>query len=529
MTDSFKDLKKMEANYKALNPVSFLSKAADTYPNRTSIIYNELKYTWKQTFQRCIKFASSLKKSGLKNGDVVGIIATNTPELYETHFAVPMAGMILNALNYRLDAKNIAYIIDHSEIRILFVDTEFSSVIKDALSLSKVKPLIIDIEDLDDKDGFGKENYENFLKKGDDNYSYYEPKNEWENISINYTSGTTGLPKGVVYHYRGAYLNAIGNIIEWNMGNHPIYLWTLPMFHCNGWCFPWTLAARAGTNICIRKVTAHNIYNSIYNYKVNYLCGAPIVLSMIVNASEKEKKPFSHVCRVMTAAAPPPAKVLQSMNEMGFEVTHVYGLTEVFGPCVVCKWKDEWNELSEKEQAELKSRQGKEYLLQDKVTVVYQNTMNKVPEDGKTIGEVLIRGNITMKGYLKDDASTKNAFRNGWFHTGDLGVIHEDGYIQLKDRAKDIIISGGENISSIEIEDCLYTFPLIETCAVVAFPDEKWGEIPCAFIELKKGSITTEKEIINYCKDNLAGYKVPKKLYFNKFQKHLQEKYKRWY
>ena len=519
MNDSSQDLNMVEANYKPLNPVSFLEKAADIYPNKTSIIYNDLKYTWQETYERCKKFASSLKKTGLKKGEVVGIVATNTPELYEAHFAVPMAGLVLNALNYRLDAKNIAYIIDHSEIRILFVDTEFSIVVKEAISLSKIKPPIIDIEDLKDQDVFGIESYENFINKGDSTYDYYEPENEWENISINYTSGTTGLPKGVVYHYRGAYLNALGNIIEWNMENHPIYLWTLPMFHCNGWCFPWTLAAKVGTNICIRKVTALNIYNLIFKHKVNYLCGAPIVLSMIVNASEEEKKPLSHICKIMTAAAPPPAKILQSMKEIGFDVTHVYGLTEVFGPCVVCKWKDEWDELSNEDQAELKSRQGKEYLLQDKIKVVYQNTMKEVPKDGVTIGEVLIKGNITMKGYLKDEVSTKNAFRNGWFHTGDLGVIQKDGYLQLKDRAKDIIISGGENISSIEIENCLYTFPSVESCAVVSFPDEKWGEIPCAFIEIKQGYKSTEKEIIDFCKKNLAGFKVPKKIIFQQIPK----------
>ncbi len=519
MGNNFEFLTKNEANYKPLNPISFLYKAEEIFPERLSLIYDEIQYTWKETAIRCRKFASALRKEGLKSGDVVGIVAANTPELYESHFAVPMSGMVLNALNFRLDAKNIAYIIDHSEIKILFVDTEFSSVVKNALSMSKNKPIIIDIIDIKDGIPIGKNNYESFLDGGDEDFIFFEPENEWDNISINYTSGTTGSPKGVVYHYRGAYLNSIGNILEWNMENHPIYLWTLPMFHCNGWCFPWTIAAKAGTNICMRKVTAKNIYDLIFKYKVNYLCGAPIILSMIVNATSDEKKYFSHLCKIMTAASPPPAKVLQSMNEIGFDVTHVYGLTEVFGPCVVCKWKEEWNELSNEEQANLKSRQGKEYLLQDKIKVVFQGTMNDVPNDGETLGEVLIKGNITMKGYLKDKDSTLKAFKNGWFHTGDLGVMHEDGYIQLKDRAKDIIISGGENISSIEIENCLYTNLSVESCAVVAYPDEKWGEIPCAFVELKHGYKTTEEEIISFCKKNLAGFKVPKKVIFQQIPK----------
>ena len=514
-------LEKTDANYQALNPISFLVKAAAVYPNKKSIVYNEIEFTWLETFERCKQVASAFNNIGLLEGDVVGYMAANTPELYEAHFAVPMAGMVLNALNYRLDAKTIAYIIDHSEIKLMVTDKEFSPVISAALQYCQNKPILIDIDDPRAQDGklLGEMSYEQFRITGSTNFKILEPADEWDTISINYTSGTTGSPKGVVYHHRGAYLNALGNAIEWDMNIHPIYLWTLPMFHCNGWCFPWTVAAKVGTNICIRKVSAKAIFDALKYHGVTHLCGAPIVLSMIVNATSSEKKNFDQHCKVMTAAAPPPAKILQSMQEDGFEVTHVYGLTEVYGPCVVSNWKDEWALLNLQQQAILKARQGNPYLVQDGLRVVNVGTMDDVPKDGETIGEVILRGNIMMKGYLKNNSATKEAFKSGWFHTGDLGVLHSDGYLQLKDRAKDIIISGGENISSIEIEDCLYLHDAIASCGVVAKADEKWGEVPYAFIELKPKMKLSKEDLVEHCKQNLAGYKIPKEFIFQNIPK----------
>ena len=514
-------LDKTSANYQALNPISFLAKAAKIYPNKKSIIYGQIEFTWLETFERCTQLASAFKNIGLSKGDVVGYLATNTPELYEAHFCVPMAGMVLNALNYRLDAKTIAYIIDHSEIKLIVTDREFSLVMAAALQLCQNKPIIVDIDDPGAPEGelLGNLSYEQFRITGSTDFETIEPFDEWDTISINYTSGTTGSPKGVVYHYRGAYLNALGNAIEWDMHLHPIYLWTLPMFHCNGWCFPWTIAAKVGTNVCVRRVSAGVIFDSLKSYGVTHLCGAPIVLSMMVNANSSEKKAFDQSCKVMTAAAPPPAKVLQLMQENGFDVTHVYGLTEVYGPCVVSNWKDEWALLDIEKQANLKARQGNSYLVQDGLRVVNVGTMDDVPQDGETIGEVILRGNIMMKGYLKNDFATKEAFKNGWFHTGDLGVLHADGYLQLKDRAKDIIISGGENISSIEIEDCLYLHDAIASCGVVAKPDDKWGEVPCAFIELKPKMNVSEEDLVEHCKQNLASYKIPKEFVFQNIPK----------
>ena len=515
------ELHKYDANYKALNPISFLVKASEVYPKKKSIIYGEIQFTWFETFERCKQLASAFHNIGLVKGDVVGFMATNTPELYEAHFSVPMAGMVLNALNYRLDAKTIAYIIDHSEIKLLVTDKEFSPLIAAALQYCQKKPIIIDIDDPLSPKGklLGELSYEQFRLTGSINFQILEPSDEWDTISINYTSGTTGSPKGVVYHHRGAYLNALGNAIEWDMNVHPIYLWTLPMFHCNGWCFPWTIAAKVGTNVCIRKVSAKEIFYSLNRHRVTHLCGAPIVLSMMVNATSSEKKVFDQNCKVMTAAAPPPAKVLQLMQEDGFEVTHVYGLTEVYGPCVVSNWRDEWVLLDIEQQAKLKARQGNSYLVQDGLRVVSVGTMDDVPKDGETIGEVILRGNIMMKGYLKNETATREAFKNGWFHTGDLGVLHADGYLQLKDRAKDIIISGGENISSIEIEDCLYLHDAIASCGVVAKADEKWGEVPCAFIELKPKMNLSQEELVEHCKQNLAGYKIPKEFIFQNIPK----------
>ena len=510
------DLIKNSANFTPLNPVTFLKKAAYIFPKRKSIVYNDRSYNWEETYSRCKKFASALHISGYKKGDIIGFLAMNTPELYEAHYSVPMAGMILNAMNYRLDYKTLAYIIDHSELKLIFADLEFLETAKKAVSSSQRKPEIIIIED--ETAGFNNTSeyldYEVFLSKGNINFEEISIEDEWDTISINYTSGTTGNPKGVLTHYRGSYLNALGNIIEWNMESHPIYLWTLPMFHCNGWCFPWTIAAKAGTNICLRKVSSETMFSAISKYNVNYLCGAPIVLGMLIDSSIREKIKLDYTCKVMTAAAPPPAAVLQSMQEIGFEVTHVYGLTEVYGPCVVCAWDPEWDNLSKEKQAEIKSRQGVAYIVQEGIRVVNQNDFSDVPRDGKTIGEVLLRGNITMKGYLKNLEATQEAFSGGWFHTGDLGVMYENGYVQLKDRLKDIIISGGENISSIEIENCIYDLDAVLACGVVAMQDDKWGEVPCVFIELKPESNLSKEKIIEHCRSKLASFKIPKEVIF---------------
>lgn len=515
MTHAHMTLPKTPANYTPLTPVSFMHRAALTYPDHTAVIYGDTQRSWSQTYKRCRQMASALNNRGLQRGDVVGIMAANTPELYEAHFGVPMAGMVLNALNYRLDAKTIAYIIDHADIKLLVTDREFSDTVKAAVAIAKNPPILIDIDDPAAEGGalLGAQDYEAFIAAGDPDYKYASPADEWDTISINYTSGTTGNPKGVVYHYRGAYLNALANTLEWSMPAHPIYLWTLPMFHCNGWCFAWTIAAKAGTNICIRKVTAENIYNAIADHGADHLCGAPIVLGMMINATS-EKRSFEHLCKVMTAAAPPPAKVLQSMKEEGFDVTHSYGLTETYGPCVSCAWHSEWDELPIGKQANLKARQGVSYMMQEDTKVLDPETMLEVPHDGETMGEVMMRGNITMKGYLDNPEATDEAFAGGWFHSGDLGVVHADGYIQLRDRAKDIIISGGENISSIEIESCIYAHPSVLACAVVARPDDKWGETPCAFVELKPGPQASDVEIIAHCREHLASFKVPRTVVF---------------
>ena len=514
-------LPKTPANHAALTPVSFIHRAAMTFPNKPSVIYGDIIRSWAETYGRCRQMASALVKSGLQKGDVIGVVATNTPEIYEAHFGVPMAGMVLNTLNCRLDAKTIAYIIDHSETKLLFVDREFSSVVKSAIATLKTPPVIIDIVDPKGPKGdpLGVQDYEEFLETGDPDFAYQPPKDEWDTISINYTSGTTGNPKGVVYHYRGAYLNALGNTIDWNMVAHPKYLWTLPMFHCNGWCFPWAVAAKAGVNICMRKVTAKNIYDAIADHGADHFCGAPVVLGFMINATDAEKRPFDHLVKVMTAAAPPPAKVLQAMAVEGFEVTHAYGLTETYGPCISCAWDSDWNALPIGKQANLKARQGVPYLVQEDVAVINPKTMQPVPWDGETMGEVMMRGNVTMKGYLKNDAATAEAFAGGWFHSGDLGVMHPDGYIQLRDRAKDIIISGGENISSIEVEGVIFGHPSVAAVAVVARPDEKWGETPCAFVELKPGMAATEAEIIAHCREHLAGFKRPKSVFFEELPK----------
>lgn len=515
------DFAKTPANFAPLTPVSFIHRAAMTYPARTAIIYGDIRRNWDETYRRCKQMASALQKAGLQKGDVVGVIAVNTPEIYEAHFGVPMAGMVLNTLNCRLDAGTIAYILAHSKTRALIVDPEFATTVQEALSGMDNPPLIIDILDPAAPKGprLSDTDYETFLESGDPDFAYQPPEDEWDSISINYTSGTTGRPKGVVYHYRGAYLNALGNVMEWNMQAAPVYLWTLPMFHCNGWCFAWTVAAKAGTNICIRKVTAENIYNAIADEGANYFCGAPIVLSFVIDADNTTKRPFDHTVNVMTAAAPPPASVLEKMQAEGFNVTHAYGLTETYGPCISCAWKPEWNDLPIGKQANLKARQGVPYVVQEDATVMDPETMQPVPWDGETMGEVMMRGNITMKGYLDNQEATDEAFAGGWFHSGDLGVVQPDGYIQLRDRAKDIIISGGENISSIEVEGVIHALDAVAAVAVVARPDEKWGETPCAFVELHPGAEISADEIIAHCRAELAGFKRPKTVIFQDLPK----------
>jgi fatty-acyl-CoA synthase len=526
MTNVFETgLDKTAANYQQLSPLGFIERAAGVYPDHVAIIHGPLRRTWSEAFIRTQKLASALSKRGIGSGDTVAVMGANSPETFECHFGVPVTGAVLNTLNVRLDAENIAFILDHANARVLITDTEFSPTVEKALTLCKVKPIIIDIDDAmaehtsDSGKLLGEMDFEAFLNEGDDHYPWALPDDEWRAISLNYTSGTTGDPKGVVYHHRGAYLNAIGNVVSWSMPHHPVYLWTLPMFHCNGWCFAWTLAAIAGTSVCLRRVNAGNIYAAIDEHKVSHFCGAPIVLSFVINATDEEKKPFDHKVHVMTAAAPPPASVLAGMKRDGFDVTHVYGLTETYGPAVVCAWHDEWNERSDEEQAQLKSRQGVRYHVLQGLTVMDPETMEPVPHDGETMGEVMFRGNIVMKGYLKNPKTTEAALAGGWYHSGDLGVIQPDGYLQIRDRSKDIIISGGENISSIEIEDVLYGHPAVEAAAVVARPDEKWGETPCAFLEIKEGQNPTAQEIIDYCRENMAHFKCPRHVVFGPLPK----------
>ncbi|MBB3017986.1 fatty-acyl-CoA synthase [Microvirga lupini] len=516
------DLGKNPANYQPLTPLSFLERAASVHPDRIAVIHGPLRRTYSDLYARARRLASALAQRGIGRGDTVSVMLPNTPAMLECHYGVPMAGAVLNTLNTRLDAKIIAFSLEHSEAKVLITDREFSATVKAALELSANKPLVIDYDDPEftgSGERLGSMEYEEFVSHGDPNFAWSPPQDEWDAITLNYTSGTTGDPKGVVYHHRGAYLLAMGNIITGGMGQHPVYLWTLPMFHCNGWCFPWSLSIVAGTHVCLRAVRAKPVYDALADHKVTHLCGAPIVMSTLLNAPEAEKRPVPHTVKFMTAAAPPPEAVLAAMKRAGFDVTHVYGLTEVYGPAVVNEWHQEWDNLESGEYAAKKARQGVRYPVLESLNVLDPMTMQPVPADGQTLGEVMFRGNVVMKGYLKNPAGTAKAFEGGWFHSGDLGVKYPDGYVQLKDRSKDIIISGGENISSIEVEDALYKHPAIQAAAVVAMPDEKWGETPCAFVELKPDQSVTPEDIIAWCRQNLASYKCPRTVIFTELPK----------
>ncbi|HEY2532061.1 MAG TPA: acyl-CoA synthetase [Xanthobacteraceae bacterium] len=510
------------ANFQPLTPLSFLARAAEVYPDHTAIIHGKRTFTYRQFFARSKRLASALARRGITRGDTVAVMLPNTPPLLEAHYGVPMSGAVLNCINTRLDAAIVAFTLDHGGAKVLITDREFSEVMKEALAICKIKPLAIDYDDPEFAgagERLGEAEYEDFLRQGDADFAWSMPPDEWDAITLSYTSGTTGDPKGVVYHHRGAYLLAMANVITCGMGKNPVYLWTLPMFHCNGWCFPWTLSVVAGTHVCLRAVRAAPIYDAIATHKVTHLCGAPIVMSTLLNAPPQERKPLPHVVEFVTAAAPPPESVLAAMKSAGFNVTHVYGLTETYGPASVNDWHADWDALPNVEQAAKKARQGVRYPVLEALEVRDPDSMEPVARDGTTLGEVMFRGNVVMKGYLKNAAATANAFAGGWFHSGDLGVVHPDGYIQLKDRSKDIIISGGENISSIEVEDALYRHPAVQVVAVVAKPDQKWGETPCAFVELKPGTTASAEELVAWCRKHLAGYKCPRTIVFAEIPK----------
>ncbi len=516
------DLDRNAANFAALTPLNFIAWSAYTYPERLAVVHGPHRFTWRETYARARRLASALAARGIGEGDTVAVMAANTPEMYEAHFGVPMVGAVLNTLNTRLDADAIAFMLGHGEAKALITDMEFAPTIAAALEKVQRKPLVVDIDD-PMYDGprrrLGEIDYEAFLASGDPEFAWRPPADEWQAIALNYTSGTTGNPKGVVYHHRGAYLNGIGNILQWSMPRHAVYLWTLPMFHCNGWCFPWTMAANAGTNVCLRRVDPALIFPLIREHGVTHYCGAPIVHSMLVNAPAAMRDGIAHKVSAMVAGAAPPQAMIEGMARIGFEVTHVYGLTETYGPAAVCAKQDEWERLDAAGQAERNGRQGVRYTLQDGMTVMDPATMQPVPADGETMGEIMFRGNITMKGYLKNPKATQEAFAGGWFHTGDLAVMQPDGYVKIRDRSKDIIISGGENISSIEVEDVLYRHPAVLAAAVVAKPDPKWGETPCAFVELKPDATATEEEIIAHCRERLARFKAPRAVIFGPLPK----------
>ncbi len=511
-------LGKNPANYAPLTPIGFLLRAASVYPERLAVAYGGRRYSWRQALERCRRLASALAALGIGRGDTVALMAPNIPEAFEAHFGAPMAGAVLNALNTRLDPETVAFILRHGEAKVLIADTEFAPVVAEALARLDPKPVVIDIADPAGPGGrrLGETDYETFLAAGDPDFAGRTPGDEWEAIALNYTSGTTGNPKGVVYHHRGAYLNALGNILVWGMRQHPVYLWTLPMFHCNGWCFPWTVTALAGTHVCLRRVEAAAIYQTIAREGVTHLCGAPVVMNMLLNARQQK---LPGPVEMMTAGAAPPAAVIEGMEGLGFHITHVYGLTEVYGPAVVCAWHDEWDALPAAERARLKARQGVGYPVLDGLMVADPESLAPVPADGATMGEIFMRGHIVMKGYLKNPRATREAFAGGWFHTGDLAVAHPDGYVEIKDRSKDIIISGGENISTIEVEDALYRHPAVLEAAVVARPDPTWGETPCAFVTLKPDATATADEIIAFCRDRLARFKIPRTVLFGPLPK----------
>ncbi len=515
------DLYRNPANYAPLTPLSFIERAASVYPQRTAVIHGARRFTWRETYARCRRLAGALAKRGVGPGDTVAAMLANTPEMVECHFGVPMTGGALNALNTRLDADAIAFMLNHGEAKVLITDREFAPTIEPALKKLGRRIEVVDVEDPEFQGGkrLGEGTYEQLLEEGDPAFEWRWPEDEWQAISLNYTSGTTGDPKGVVYHHRGAYLNAVCNIVTWGMPHHAVYLWTLPMFHCNGWCFPWTMAANAGTNVCLRKVEAAKIFELIKAHKVSHYCGAPIVHSTLVNAPQAMKTGIEHKVSAMVAAAAPPAAMIEGMEKMGFDLTHVYGLTEVYGPATVCAKHEEWSEADIPERARLNGRQGVRYLMEEGLSVMDPETMKPVPADGETMGEIMFRGNITMKGYLKNPKATQAAFAGGWFHSGDLAVLQPDGYVKIKDRSKDIIISGGENISSIEVEDVLYRHPSVLAAAVVARPDAKWGETPCAFVELKPEAKASEAELIEFCRQHLAKFKAPRAVVFGELPK----------